>query len=83
MQLKSRQAITRLRAMKTKVIGFENTIECAVEAITELEQQLADKEVNLKIMNQQWLDAVAKNADLEDKITELQAEIVLRENDVV
>ena len=82
MQLKSRQAITRLRAMKTKVIGFENTVECAVEAITSLEQQLADKEVALERMNHQWLDAIAKNADAEETIEKLKAEIDLMKKDV-
>ena len=75
MQLKSKQAITRLRAMKTKVIGFEDTIECGVEAITTLEQQLTDKEKQIAAMTSDFSELVNKFHVAENRIAELEAQI--------
>ena len=75
MQLKSKQAITRLRAMKTKVIGFEETLECGVEAITELEQQLTEKDKQLVTMNNTFLELVGKFHELEEENAKLKQQL--------
>lgn len=75
MQLKSKQAILRLRAMKTKVIGFEDTIESAVSAIIELESQVDEKDRNLVTMNNNFLELVGKFQDLEDENAKLKQQI--------
>jgi hypothetical protein len=75
MQLKSRQAIVRLRAMKTKVIGFEDTIEGAVSAIIELESQIDEKDKNLVTMNNTFLDLIDKFHDIEEENAKLRAEL--------
>ena len=75
MQLKSKQAIVRLRAMKTKVIGFEDTIESAVSAIVELESQVDEKDKNLVTMNNNFLELVSKFQDLEDENAKLKQQI--------
>lgn len=75
MQLKSKQAITRLRTMKTKVIGFEDTIECGVEAITSLEQQLTDKEKQIARMTSDFSELVNKFNAAENRIAELEEQL--------
>ena len=75
MQLKSKQAITRLRTMKTKVIGFEDTIECGVEAITALEQQLTDKEKQIATMINDFSELVDKFNAAENRIAELEEQL--------
>ena len=75
MQLKSKQAILRLRAMKTKVIGFEDTIESAVSAIIELESQIDEKDKKLITMNNTFLELVGRFQDLEDENAKLKQQI--------
>ena len=75
MQLKSKQAIIRLRSMKKKVIGFEDTIEGAVSAIIDLESQIDEKDKNLVTMNNTFLDLVGKFHDLEDENEKLKQQL--------
>lgn len=77
MQMQSKVAITRLQALKSNLIGHSSTIDSAVETIIELDKQVTNANESLKKMNQQWLDAIAINAEYEDEITKLKADLEL------
>lgn len=92
MQLRTRLAINQLEKVHQELGNFnelnssctiESAITAAVEAIKNLETQLDEKRSVIQKLNNNLLEAIGIVHKYEDRIKELEADIILMQNSVL